>query len=201
MAVSLQLRGSWKGADMAEVFAAFDAPVSDELGEYRAQAVGRRAEDGMWEGWVEFIPVDGSTEVLATPVESRQPEREHLAYWATGLTPVFLEGALHRARRPVKVRVRTVELPATDAPAPRPATVSRVMPPGPEPVLDPFEIGGRNIDQLRQELHALNRPRLLNIISAFELNPGREDLSWMTDHQLVHFIVVAVETQLTRRAL
>lgn len=184
---------------MAEVFTAFDSAISDEFGTYRAQVVGRPANDGMWEGWIEFIPIDGSSEVLATPVESRQPEREHLAYWATGLTPVFLEGALNRARRPVTVRVRTVELPATNEPAPRDVTVTRVMPPGPEPVLDPFEIGGRNPDQLRQELHALNRPRLLNIITAFDLNPAGEDLHWMSDHQLVHFIVVAVEAQLARR--
>jgi hypothetical protein len=71
--------------------------------------------------------------------------------------------------------------------------------PGPEPVLDPFEIGARNLDVLRQELTALNRPRLLNIINAYDLNPAREDVSWMTDHQLVHFIVVAVDIQLPQR--
>jgi hypothetical protein len=184
---------------MAEVFTAFDTPIADEFGTFRAQAVGRRADDGMWDGWIEFIPLDGSSDVLTTQIESRQPEREHLAYWASGLTPVFLEGALHRARRPVSVRVRTVELPATHAPTPRDTTITRTMPPGPEPVLDPFDIGARNLDQLRQELHALNRPRLLNIITAFDLNPTGEDLHWMTDHQLSHFIVVAVEAQLAKR--
>jgi hypothetical protein len=184
---------------MAEVLAAFDVPVSDQLGTYRAQAVGRRATDGMWEGWLEFIPVDGGAEVLATAIESRQPEREHLAYWATGLTPVYLEGALARAQAPVNVRVRAVEVPVTSEPRPRPETVSRVMPPGPEPVLDPFAVAARNADQLRQELHALNRPRLLNIIAAYDLNPAGEDLGWMSDPQLVHFIIVAVETQLSHR--
>ncbi len=73
------------------------------------------------------------------------------------------------------------------------------MPPLPTPVLDPFEIGARNLDILRQELTALNRPRLLNIIAAYDLNPGGEDISWMSDAQLVHFIVVAVDTQLPQR--
>ena len=73
------------------------------------------------------------------------------------------------------------------------------MPPGPEPVLDPFDIAERNIDQLRQELDALNRPRLLNIIAAYDLNRPHEDLTWRSDHQLAHFIVVAVQTQLTQR--
>jgi hypothetical protein len=184
---------------MAEVLASFDQPVRDELGEYYARAVGRHADDGMWEGWIEFTAIDGTPEVLVTCVESRQPEQKHLQYWATGLTPVFLEGALHRARRPVSVRVRPIEIPNSDAPKPRDPIVPRVMPPGPEPVLDPFEIGARSLDILRQELGALNRPRLRNIIAAYSLNPGGEDLSWMSDRQLVQFIVTTVEAQLVLR--
>jgi hypothetical protein len=63
-------------------------------------------------------------------------------------------------------------------------------------VLDPFEIGARSLDVLKQELGALNRPRLLNIIAAYTLNPAGTDLSCMTDHQLVHFIVTAVEAHM-----
>ena len=184
---------------MAEVLVSFDHSVGDDLGEFHAKAVGRLADDGMWEGWIEFIPIDGATEVLLTGVESRQPEREHLVYWATGLTPIFLEGALQRARRPLTVRVRPVEVAYTTAPRPRDPVVHEVMPPGPEPVLDPFEIGGRSLDVLKQELGALNRPRLVNIIAAYELNPAGTDVSWMTDHQLVQFIVTAVEAQLALR--
>jgi hypothetical protein len=185
---------------MAELLVSFGQPVVDELGEFHARAVGRLGDKGMWEGWVEFTPVDGASEVLVTGVESTQPERQHLEYWATGLTPVFLEGALHRARRPVTVRIRPVETPNSTAPKPRDTIVSRTTPPGPEPVLDPFEIGGRSSDILRQELGALNRPRLLNIIAAYNLNPGREDLSWMSDRQLMQFIVTAVDAQLSLRA-
>ena len=185
---------------MAEVLVSFDQPVRDELGEYHARAVGRLADDGMWEGWIEFTAIDGSTEVLLTGAESRQPEREHLVYWATGLTPVFLEGALQRARHPHTVRVRPVEVPNSTAPRPRDPVVPVVMPPGPEPVLDPFDIGSRSLDVLKQELGALNRPRLLNIIAAYGLNPTRTDLAWMTDHQLVQFIVTSVEAQLALRS-
>ena len=184
---------------MAEILVAFDHPVRDQLGEYHARAVGRLADDGMWEGWIEFTPVDGRNEVLVTGAESRQPERNHLEYWATGLSPVFLEGALERARRPVTMRVRSIEVPLSDGPKPRDPVVSRVTPLGPEPVLDPFEIGARSLDLLHQELGALNRPRLVNIIAAFLLNPGKEDLSWMTDRQLTQFIVTAVEAQLALR--
>ena len=45
---------------MAEVLVSFDQPVRDELGEYHARAVGRAADDGMWEGWIEFRPIDGA---------------------------------------------------------------------------------------------------------------------------------------------
>jgi hypothetical protein len=69
----------------------------------------------------------------------------------------------------------------------------------PSAVLDPFEIGRKNLNVLDQELRALDRPRLLNIISAYHLNPGGEDLAWMSDPQLARFIVVAVDTQLTQR--
>ena len=185
---------------MAEVLLSFDEPVSDAIGTYRARAIGRPAPDRMWESWLEFIPVDGSGEVLITAVESRQPEHEHLVYWAGGLTPVYLEGALARARRPVTVRVRPVEVPLSDAPAERRVSVPAGVPPGPEPVLDPFEIGGRSLDILRQELGALDRPRLLNIITAYGLNPARDAVTWMSDAQLIHFIVVAVEAQQLQRS-
>ena len=85
---------------MAEVLLSFEEPIRDAFGTYRARAIGRAATDGMWEGWLEFIPVDGSGEVLITAAETRQPAHEHLVYWAGGLTPVYLEGALARARRP-----------------------------------------------------------------------------------------------------
>jgi hypothetical protein len=184
---------------MAEVLRSFDEPVADQLGRYHARVVGRYAEDKMWEGWLEFQPLDHGGETVIGPVESRQPEREHLAYWAGGLTPVFVEGALHRAQHPLVVRTRVLEEAASDHPAPRmvkgpPREVK------PDAVLDPFEVGGRNLDILAQELRALNRPRLLNIISAFELNRSRQDIAWMTDAQLGRFIVVAVQAQLAQRA-
>ena len=103
---------------MAEVLLSFDTPVRDASGEYRARAIGRAAPDGMWEAWLEFIALDGGGSVLVTSVESRQPEHGHLVYWATGLAPVYLEGALARARRPAVVRAHPVEVPISEAPAP-----------------------------------------------------------------------------------
>ena len=181
---------------MAEVLVEYEAPVVHGSDSYQARAVGRPAGH-MWEGWLEFIPENGG--VVVSGVESTQSEREHLIYWATGLTPIYLEGALVRALKPAAtVEMRIPEEPLSDAPAPRVAHRT-VVASTPEPVLDPFEIGGRSLDVLRQELTALNRPRLLNIIVAFELNGGGEDLAWMSDLQLVTFVVTAVEAQLAHR--
>jgi hypothetical protein len=185
---------------MAEVILALEDPVADgDTATYHARVVGRLASDGMWEGWLEFTPLEKEdAEVLVGPVESRQPAHEHLVYWATGLTPVFLEGALQRAKRPLVVRTRILEFPASNAPAPRVVTTA-ARESRPAALLDPFDVGARSLDVLAQELRALNRPRLMNIIAAFDLNPAGEELSWMTDAQLARFIVVATEAQLAQR--
>lgn len=187
----------WLPGVMTEVLVSFDRPVSHATGRYAARAVARHAADGMWESWLEFERLDADGSVVVGPVESRQPEREHVRYWATGLTPVFLEGALTRALSPLTVEVRMPEVPASETPAPRIHPVPE-GPPAPEAILDPFELGARNLEILRQELGALNRPRLLNMIAAYDLNPAGEDVGWMSDAQLIAFIVTATDIQIKR---
>lgn len=68
---------------------------------YQALARGSRRGDGFWEGWLEFVPEDGGP-LLRTKRETTQPTVEDLEYWAGGLTPVYLEGALYRARPPAR---------------------------------------------------------------------------------------------------
>jgi hypothetical protein len=181
---------------MAEVLTSFETPVRDDYGTYYARAVGRPAPDHMWEGWIEFVPVDGGSDVLVSEIESRQPERVHLVYWATGLTHVYLEGALRRARKPLTVRVPVIDEPISDQPAARRVVMQRAIP-RPDAVLDPFEVGERSLDVLRQELTALNRPRLVNIISTFDLAGMDADITRMTDLELIGLIVGAVETRLS----
>jgi hypothetical protein len=87
---------------MPETLVKFDEPISDSHGEnYFAQAIGRkRDDDGLWEGGLEFIPLDESGERILSGRETTQPSRETLMYWAEGLTRVYLMGALERALRP-----------------------------------------------------------------------------------------------------
>ena len=75
----------------------YDAPlVGDDRNVYRARACGRERDDGLWEGWFEFDSAIG--DVLRTPRETTQPNLTDLVYWATGISGVFLEGALTRAK-------------------------------------------------------------------------------------------------------
>ena len=50
-----------------------------------------------WEGWIEFVTELGQR--VVTDRETTQPSKEAVAYWATGLEPIYLEGALQRAAR------------------------------------------------------------------------------------------------------
>jgi hypothetical protein len=52
-----------------------------------------------WAGFVEFVPAKGDRAVR-TGHETTQSNIEGVAYWGTGLEPVYLEGALSRALRP-----------------------------------------------------------------------------------------------------
>jgi len=108
---------------MAEVLFQFDTPLPVTDGpSYLPRACGREAENDLWEGWIEFLPDDGSA-VLRSRRETLQPNREALLYWATGLTPVYLEGALVRTvepRRPIAAAAPSPAQPAYSAPAPEP---------------------------------------------------------------------------------
>ena len=84
---------------MREALLEFDTLVIAKDGTaYRAVACGSPARDGThrWHGCIEFAPVTGGR-VIRTPRETTQRDRADTAMWATGLTPVYLEGALRRA--------------------------------------------------------------------------------------------------------
>jgi hypothetical protein len=63
---------------------------------YTVAVVGQERSDGTWIGWLEFVGDDGHT-ARRTARETTQSSQEHLAYWATGLQPSYLEGAFSRA--------------------------------------------------------------------------------------------------------
>jgi hypothetical protein len=141
---------------------------------YTARACGREREDGKWEGWIEFSP-DDSGDVLRSPRETTQPNRQDLAYWASGLSAAYLEGALARAQDASRRSDRAVGAPPPVGVAPASGRPDGDRA-GPTPVqghamLDPFEVyshSGETI--LRQELAALSAGRLRDLIAAFRLH-------------------------------
>ena len=156
---------------MAEVLVEFDAVFRGADGHrYAPKACARVAEDGLWEGWLEFSDLD-TGDVFRSGRETTQPSRADTMYWATGLTRVYLEGALARALLPVRRAAPShvdVE-PAFDLPAPPFAPIEVA---GPRAVLDPFEVYAQGERVLRQELSALDLDHLHAIVRAYGLGGG-----------------------------
>jgi hypothetical protein len=142
---------------MAEVLVDYENTISDAEGSrWAARACGRAGVGKLWEGWIEFIPLDLHRKPIRTGRETTQPSREDLLYWATGLTPVYLRGALTRAlsvplARPTPRRVR----PRFDGPA--------------HPILDPFAVYQQGEDILVAQLEALGTSHLRDIVLAHEM--------------------------------
>ena len=70
--------------------------VQAEGQRYSVDVRGSPAADGRWIGWVEFKSADG--QIRRTDRETTQPNRDALLYWATGLEPIYFEGAFARSR-------------------------------------------------------------------------------------------------------
>lgn len=157
---------------MAEVFAQFDAPIvgSDGL-VYTAQACGSPTADGLWEGWIEFVPEHRAVPIRSAR-ETTQPNRTDALYWASGLTKIYLEGALERALTPLAPRNTRRPRPAFQAPARDSSETFNLRTAGHHPVLDPFSVHHKSETLLRQELGALSAWQLVNIVLAHGLSGG-----------------------------
>jgi len=83
---------------MQELILEHSTRIEDEDGGvYIPRSYGQERGDGTWAGWIEFHPVDNQGVFLRTDQETTQPNRTALAYWASGLEPVYFEGAFDRA--------------------------------------------------------------------------------------------------------
>ena len=107
---------------MAELLVEFDTTIQAEDGtNWHPRVWGAIADDNLWEGWLEFLPAGAEDrEPIRTGRETEQPKRTDLMYWAQGLTQVYLEGALQRARRRASESA-SAGLRATPAPEERQA--------------------------------------------------------------------------------
>ena len=178
---------------MAEVLVEFAEPVRNGDGKtYTARACGSEMPDGMWQGWIEFLSWDGGP--IRSARETTQPNRQDTIYWATGLTPVFLEGCLKRTlKQPFRRIVQSSPSPHFDGPAP--AVITEEMP-AVESVLDPFSVYRKGEALLRRQLSALAGWHLVNIIRRYGLSREHPaTLSATEQGDLVELIVDAVRSQ------
>lgn len=174
---------------MGEVLVQFDAVLTAPDGRrFAPQACGRPAGN-VWEGWIEFVPVEAGAP-LRTSRETEQPNRDDLMYWAQGLTRVYLDGALSRAlKEPIVVeRPRPLES-SFDGPAAsiirQPATFTA------RPVLDPFSVAQQGEDILLRELGALDTPRIRDIVLAYGLATAQQAAA-ATRGQLTAMVIAGV---------
>jgi hypothetical protein len=65
---------------------------------YTVRSYGEERADGTWTGWLQFDPIDAAQPTLMTGQETSQPNRTAVEYWATGLEPVYFQGAFERAQ-------------------------------------------------------------------------------------------------------
>lgn len=178
---------------MAEVLARYDHVLAGPDGrEYRAQASGGPASDrtNRWEGWIEFLPLDGGDPIRSRR-ETTQPNQTDAAYWASGLSAVYLQGCLDRTLTEPPAVLRPAPTPAIfDAPAP--ANTLPLEPARPT-VLNPFSVYRKSEAMLRTQLNALSGWHLANIVQAYELSSlPSADLERMTPPELVDLIVANV---------
>jgi hypothetical protein len=145
--------------------------------------------DGAWQGWIEFVPIDAGVPVR-TPRETTQPNRTDTQYWATGLSPVYLEGALARAlsKPGAPARFPSAGPSIFGGPAPHTASIGTR-----ESLINPFSVYEHGEAHLRKQLGAFAAWHLVNIVREYELT----DLDVVTlDHmgsaELVELIVSAV---------
>jgi hypothetical protein len=173
---------------MTELIADLPYRVVDTSGvEYFAGVAAEQRADGQREAWLEYVPADES-DALLTNTETTQLTRADVVRWAEGLGETYVQGAFDRAiaattgSRLVSRRFGgevAVDLPTIDLP-------------------DPFELFALGRAEMQARLLALPRSTLLAIIATFGLNSPGRSLSWLTNYQLVIFIITAAEVQSAR---
>ena len=172
---------------MAEILVEFTDPITSEDGSrYVARACGGEVENGRWHGWIEFVPTTGG-DAIRSRRETTQPNRQDTMYWATGLTAVYLEGALARALKPAE---RAPADPEREPAFPGPAPEAEAPLPPTEAILNPFSVIRKGEPALRAQLAALAQWHLVNIVRAYGLSDlGAAPLARMSEAELTELIV------------
>ena len=159
---------------VADVILDYEPTVSASDGSVWSARACARSHAGHWEGWIEFRPIAPGLSPVRTERETTQPDRNAVAYWAGGITPTYLEGALARALQP----------PTAVVPDHRHA---------PSAILDPYAVymeGGEVL--LSAQLGALDVVHLRGIVDAYEMAPS-DVAAAASASELTAAILAAVE--------
>lgn len=185
---------------MSEVVVKYDESIDDAAGRpFMARATAREREDGLWESWLEFVPIDEPGKVFSSERETTQPNRLNVEYWAQGLTKVYLEGALQRAMSLTGSResetVARSRFDGSDGPSVRYRPERETTPvPRPRPVLDPYSVYAQGENVLLSELSALSRSHVESIVKAygFRLDGSPDDVRAAPKQTLIKAVVEGV---------
>ena len=183
-----------EGNDMGETLLQYQAMVVGPDGtRYEARACGGPMPGGTWQGWIEFAPLGGG-EPVRSARETTQPNRADTEYWATGLTPVYLEGALRRA---LYTPAPVVSTPSQPSVFPGPATHPAPAVTNVESVLNPFSVYEKGEALLRKQLGVLAAWHLVNIIAAYGLSDADSaTLNRRPAADLIEIIIAGVRRHL-----
>jgi hypothetical protein len=184
---------------VAETLLQFPRPIAAPDGTlYEARACGSAMAANMWQGWIEFVPLDGGAPIRSRR-ETTQPNRTDTEYWATGLTDVYLEGALRRALEP-PVSVPTPPPQPSVFSGPATSTVPTSADVAPTSILDPFSVYEKSEALLRKQLAALSAWHLVNIAREYELTDlPVATLNTMPGAELIELIVAGVRAETGRQ--
>src|SRR5262245_1530581 len=105
---------------------------------------------------------------MQTARETTQPNLADLEYWATGLTPIYLEGALNRALDEPPV------------------------------ILDPFSFYAKGEPLLSEHLRGLGTRHLRGMIRAYDLADAAVDLDVLDEEHLIALILAGVRARAHR---
>jgi hypothetical protein len=154
---------------------------------------------GGWQGWLEFVPIAGGSPIRSGR-ETTQPNRADTEYWATGLTQVYLEGALTRALAQSTVTpAAPPHRSVFSGPAPAATRTRRPAEVAPASVLNPFSVYEKGEPLLRKQLGALSAWHLVNIALKYELSDEPvEQLNRKSAASLVELIVKGTREELSR---
>jgi len=174
---------------MSELIADLPYRVIGSSGlDYYVSVAAEQRPDGQWEAWLEFVS-DDELDALLTNTETTQSTREDVVRWADTVSETYVQGAFERAVMasagiPSRLLARRVPVEAVEP-----------VPVGYADVPDPFALFAGGAAHLRAALLPLSRATLLATIDAHGLNPAKKSLAWLTQRQLVTFIVTAVDVQ------